>query len=298
MQETVGRRGGLYCYLITPFDDEGAVNHAILERYADEVIEGGADGLTCVASTTEGVYLTEKERFSVVETVCAVAKGRVPVNVGIGALSTKQSILYAQHAQKQGAATLMLEMQTYLPGLDFKAAYRHYADVARSVNVPIRLYNIPHTTHFDFLPDQIAEMSSIEGIDSVKDATGNVDRVRDISHLCGDRFALFCGRHHCALDSYRHGAIGWEGAYVPMLSGDMVTLHRTLRSRDFEKGAELCHRLAPLFTMFRFYGVPQCIKEISSWTDLNLGKPRLPLSELSRSQASNLRRIVSALEIL
>lgn len=58
-RETVGKKGGLYCYLITPFDDQGNVDHAVLERYTDDIITGGADGVTCVASTTEGVYLTE-----------------------------------------------------------------------------------------------------------------------------------------------------------------------------------------------------------------------------------------------
>ena len=70
---TVGRKGGLYCYVMTPYDDAGNVNHDVLERYVNAAIDGGVDGLTCIASTCEGVYLTRDERFAVAETVCGAA---------------------------------------------------------------------------------------------------------------------------------------------------------------------------------------------------------------------------------
>ena len=117
-RETVGKKGGLYCYLITPFDDQGDVDHAVLERYTDDIITGGAEGVTCIASTTEGVFLTEAERLAVVKTVCDTTASRVPVNVAIGDFSTRQVMHWAEHAQTAGASTLMLEMQTYLPDIN------------------------------------------------------------------------------------------------------------------------------------------------------------------------------------
>jgi 4-hydroxy-tetrahydrodipicolinate synthase len=293
--KTIGAKGGLYCYLITPFDHNGAVDHGVLERYVDAIIEGGADGLTCVASTTEGPYLTERERFDVVNTVCATCNGRVPINVGIGALSTTQSLYYSEHAQKAGAATMMLEMQTYLPTISSDAAHQHYQDVANSSDIPLRLYNIPSATRFDMSPAQIAEMMDIEGIDSVKDATGIATRVRDIKNLCGDRFSLYCGLHYVALESYQYGAIGWEGAFHPLFTKDIVTLHRTLRNQDFINGAKLFERLEPLFTFFKYYGVPQSIKAMSSWSNIMLGKPRRPLAELTAAQTAQLKLILTEL---
>jgi 4-hydroxy-tetrahydrodipicolinate synthase len=295
MPKSVGHEGGLFCYLITPFKENGDVNLSALERLVDGVIESGTDGVTCVASTTEGPYLTENERFEIVEKTCEVAVGRVHVDVGIGALSTRQSLHYAEHAEKHGAATFIVEMQTYLPGFEFADAHRHYSEIAKNVGVPLRLYNIPHTTRVDLLPPQIAAMSDIEGIDAVKDATGNSDRVREIKHLCGDRFAIFTGRHHNALESYRHGAIGWEGAFLPIFGDDMVALHKALYRRDFEEGERLYEKLEPLFTLFKYYGVPQCIKKMSSWTDNYLGRPRSPIKELNEQQSNNLKRVLTEL---
>lgn len=293
--QTVGQKGGMYCYIMTPFNNQGDVDHSVLERYVDAVIEDGADGVTCVASTTEGVYLTEAERFSAVETVCNVVAKRVPVNVGVGALSTRQVLHYAEHAQKSGADTLMLEMQTYIMRVSRAATHRHYAEVAGAVDIPIKLYNIPTATRYDCTPDEIADMADIEGIDSVKDASGDATRVRDIKALCGDRFPLYCGLHFVALDSYRYGAIGWEGSFHPLFGPQIVELHRTLMARDFDKGVEQFAKLEPLFHFFNYHGVPQSIKAMSVWSDIQLGTTRRPLSELTAMQTARLKEILRTL---
>jgi 4-hydroxy-tetrahydrodipicolinate synthase len=295
--QTVGQKGGLYCYLITPFDANGRVDHAVLERYTDTIIAGGTDGVTCVASTTEGVYLTERERCAVVETVCKTTAGRVPVNVAVGDLSTRQVMLWADDAQKAGAATLMLEMQTYLPDIRFSDVMRHYEAVADHVEIPIRLYNIPRTTRYDMTPAMIAEMAAIDGIDSVKDATGDAQRVRDIKALTGDRFALYTGLHFVARESYRYGAIGWEAAFHPLFAKDMVTLHRLLRADD-PSGAALYKKMEPLFIFFRYYGVPQCMRAMSAWSNLDLGRPRTPLPNLTSLQATQLRSLMADLDYI
>jgi 4-hydroxy-tetrahydrodipicolinate synthase len=296
-RDTVGKKGGLYCYLITPFDDQGNVDHAGLERYTDGVIADGADGVTCIASTTEGVFLTEAERLAVVKTVCDTAAGRVPVNVAVGDFSTRQVLHWADHAQKAGASTLMLEMQTYLPDINFADVVRHYQDVAESVDVPIRLYNIPRTTRYDMTPKMIAELAVVDGIDSVKDATGDPHRVRDIVALTGDRFALYTGLHFVARESYRYGAIGWEAAFHPLFTQDMVSLHQQLRSGNPE-GQVLYKKMEPLFVFFRHYGVPQCMRAMSKWSGLNLGEPRAPLPRLNDGQSNQLKSLMIDLDYL
>ena len=265
---TVGRKGGMYCYILTPFNTRGDADHAVLEKYVDAVINEGADGVTCVASTTEGVYLTEPERFAVVETVCNTVAKRVPVNVGVGAYSTRQVLHFSEHAQKSGADSLMLEMQIYIKRVSRAAVHQHYADVTTAVDIPIKLYNIPTATGYDCTPDEIADMADIDGIDSVKDASGIATRVRDIKSLCGDRFPLYCGLHFVALDSYRYGALGWEGAFHPLIACPIIELHRTLMTGDFVKGAAQFSRLEPLFQFFNYHGVPQSIKAMSEWTDI------------------------------
>lgn len=298
MTPTATRRGGLYCYVMTPFTQGGDVDFGALDAYVKAIIDAGVNGLTCLASTCEGAYLAEDERFKVAEAVCRAAAGRVMVNIGVGAVSTRQVIRYAKHAEECGATRLMIDMQTYFP-VSFDAAYRHYAQVAEATSLPIRLYNITETTRFDFTPERVAKMGAIPAIDSVKESSGDVTRIRDIRSLCGDRFELFCGFHFMVLDAFRFGAVGWEAGLHPLIADACVALYRALAiERDEAKGRRLYEHLTPLFYFFKYYGVPQTLKAMSAWSNIKLGIPRAPLSPLTDSQTKRLEEILRGLELI
>jgi 4-hydroxy-tetrahydrodipicolinate synthase len=192
----------------------------------------------------------------------------------------------------------MLEMQQYFP-VSFEAVQRHYEAVAAAVPLPIRLYNLPLPTRFDFTPDRIAAMGSISGIQSVKEASGDATRLRDIRSLCGDRYNLHCGLHFQALDGLRFGADGWEVMLHPLIAKRCVELYRALKEDPWSNKAEaMFRRIEPLFHFFRQCGVPQSIKAMSEWTDLKLGKPREPYGELAPNAKARLRQIVKDLDLL
>ncbi len=232
--------GGLHFYVVTPYDEHGDVETGVLDEYLTEIARSGVTGVTCIASTCEGPYLTDAERGLVVDTIGKRIGGRIELNVGVGALSTRQAIEYAQHARDAGATCLMLDMPQYFP-ITFEAAYRHYEAVANVVPLPIRLYNITLPTRFDFTPERVLAMADIAAIHSIKDASGDVTRLRDIRMLCGDRFALHCGLHFQALDGFRLGADGWEVMTHPVITQDLIDLHEALRADPWSprRGAEV-----------------------------------------------------------
>lgn len=290
--------GGLYAYFMTPYNRKGDVDAGLLMEYVTAIIKSGVDGVTCVASTCEGPYLSERERHLVAATVGKAAHGRVRINVGVGAVSTRQAIEYAKQARDAGADSLMVDMQQYF-SITFEDAVRHYEAIAAAVPVPIRLYNITGPTHFDFTPDRLARMTGLRAIASMKESSGDVTRVRDIKALCGDRFTLYCGFHFQALDAFRFGALGWEAGLHPLIATPCVELYRALRADPTSKKAEaLYRRLAPLFHFFRQSGVPQSIKAMSQWTSLKLGRPRAPLADLSPQAKERLKQLLKDLDVL
>lgn len=295
---TPGDGGGLYAYLATPFDANGEVDTGTLREYASVTVDAGVTGVTCLASTCEGPYLSDAERRLVVETVGKAVGGRTRLNAGVGALSTRQAIEFGRQARDAGATCLMLEMQQYFP-ITFEAAYRHYEAVADAIALPIRLYNITLPTRFDFTPDRIAAMGAISAIQSVKEASGDVSRIRDIRALCGNRFKLHCGFHYQAVDGFRYGADGWEVMLHPLIAPHCVELYGMLRADPWSPQAQaLYRRLEPLFYFFKQRGVPQSIKAMSEWSNLKLGKPRAPYAELSHEEKVRLQQIVLELDIL
>ncbi len=274
-------RGGLYSYLATPYDRNGDVNVGVLREYTEQMLASGISGVTCVASTCEGPYLTDAERMLVVETVGRAVDSRLHMNVGIGAFSTRQAIAYAKHAQAFGATSLMLEMPQYFP-VSTDEVVRHYEAVAGAVDLPIRLYNLTLPTRFDFTPELVCRMSSIGAIDSVKEASGDVRRLQEIRLLAGDRFDLYCGFHYQALEGFRLGADGWEVMMHPVIAHHLVRLYELLKADPWScDGALLFTRLQPMFQLFKQFGVPQCIKAISEVTDLKFGVPRAPYPQLN-----------------
>ena len=287
--------GGLYSYLATPFDASGNIDLGLLGEYVRAIVDGGVTGVTCLASTCEGPYLTDEEWAAVANAVGKAVDGRARLNIGVGALSTRQVIRKAQLARDAGATCLMIEMQQYFP-VTFEAAYRHYESVAAAVPLPIRLYNLTAPTHFDFTPDRIARMSGIAAIQSVKEASHDVTRIRDIRALCGDRYNIHCGFHYQVLEGLRMGAVGWEVMLHPLIARPCIELFETLRADPWSIEGEARFRdLQPLFLFFRQCGVPQSIKAMSEWTDLPLGKPREPYGELSPEQKARLKQIVGEL---
>lgn len=294
---TVHDAGGLYSYLATPYDVAGRVDVEVLEEYVERIIASGVTGVTCIASTCEGPYLTAEERTKVLTTVCRAVNGRVAINVGVGAFSTHQVVEYARQAEDLGATSLMVEFQQYFPA-SFDAAYAHYQAIACASSVPIRLYNLTLPTHFDFTPDRILAMSPISQIASVKEASNDVSRLEDIRMLCGNRYTLYCGFHYQALDGFRLGAQGWEVMMHPVIADRLVDLYNVLADDPWGEAAERRYtELQPLFYFFKQYGVPQSIKEISAMTDLKMGEVRAPLPPLATEAKRRLYKIIETLDI-
>jgi 4-hydroxy-tetrahydrodipicolinate synthase len=283
---------GLYCYLATPFDRSGNVDLGQLVEYVSEMLTFEIAGLTCLASTCEGPYLTEEECRTVLNIVGKTVNRRSHLNVGVGAYSTRQTIENARRAQDAGATSLMIEMPQYYP-VRFEDVYRHYAMVAEEVAVPIRLYNLTLATRFDFTPDRLRKMSEIAQITSVKEASGEVSRLKEIRTECADRFALFCGFHYQALEGMRLGADGWEVMMHPLIAGHLAKLYADLRKDPWSAEAEeTFNELEPLFTFFRQHGVPQSIKALSEWTPMRFGNPRSPQRSLDATERAVLRKIL------
>ncbi|MEP1230709.1 MAG: dihydrodipicolinate synthase family protein [Litorimonas sp.] len=291
--------GGAYSYIMTPFTKSGDVDHGVLAEYAERLVASGLSGVTVTASTTEALYLTEAERMATVETVCKAVNGRVVVNVGAGALSTRQSLYFAEHAKDHGADRLIIDVPTYFtPSID--AVYKHFETIGSKVDLPIRIYNISAPTHFDFIPEYAVKMSEIAQIDSIKEATGIPSRTRDAVSIIGDRLQVYCGFHWMLPEAFSYGAVGWEAGMHPIFASKCVELYQAVLDDPYGKAAtEKFDALAPLFYFLKYHGVTQSLKMMSRWTDVKLGEPRPPLEPLPEGlPTQQLRSILSDLGVL
>lgn len=168
---------GTFTALVTPFTPDGdAVDLPALDALVEAQIAGGVTGLVPCGTTGESPTLGDDEQLAVIKRVAAVAAGRVPVLAGTGGFSTKKTISASRAALAAGADGVMVVMPYYnKPSQD--GLREHALAVARSVNCPVVLYNIPGRCVIDLAADTTEKIcESAQNVVGIKDATGNVLR--------------------------------------------------------------------------------------------------------------------------
>lgn len=185
---------GTFTALVTPFDPEGSsVDYDALDRLVDAQIEGGVSGLVPCGTTGEAPTLTEVEQVEVIRRVVARAKGRVPVLAGTGSFSTKKAIAASRAAVEVGADGVMIVMPYYSkPSQD--GMFQYATEVARAVDAPVVLYNVPGRTVADLTTATFERIcDAAKNVVGIKDASGNVLRCQEMMRKLGNRAAVMCG---------------------------------------------------------------------------------------------------------
>lgn len=178
--------------LVTPMLEDGALDYEALERLVEFHVESGTDAIVSVGTTGESPTLDEKEHCEVIRKTVAFARGRVPVIAGTGSNSTREAIELTRCAMKGGADACLLVTPYYNKPTQ-EGLYQHFKKIADDVAIPQILYNVPGRTACDLLPETVARLAKISNIVGIKEATGNLDRARDILDRCGDSLDLYSG---------------------------------------------------------------------------------------------------------
>lgn len=197
---------GVFTVMITPIDADGKVNLPALAAFTDWQIREGVHGLIPLGSTGEFLSLSDQDWDDVARTVIQSAAGRVPVLIGTGAEDTREAVRLSCKAEALGADGVMIIPPFYSTPTDDELV-THYQTIARSISIPIMVYNNPATSNVDMKPELLARIAEIEGCDYVKESTLEVTRIRDIVRLAGDKMTPFGGI--LGFESFVMGAQGW-----------------------------------------------------------------------------------------
>ena len=211
--------------LVTPMMEDGAVDEVSLKRLVEFHIEQGSDALVAVGTTGESATLDEDEHCQVIKFIVDCVAGRIPVIAGTGANCTREAIRLTQKAKQVGADACLLVTPYYNKPTQ-EGLYLHYKAVAEAVDIPQILYNVPGRTACDLLPETVGRLASIPNIVGVKEATGKLERVKQIRDLAGDDFAIYTGDdasscEFCLLGG--NGSITVTGNVAPKLAHEMLT---------------------------------------------------------------------------
>jgi 4-hydroxy-tetrahydrodipicolinate synthase len=211
--------------LVTPMAADGSLDEAALRQLVDFHVENATDAIIAVGTTGESATLDEGEHCHVIRLVVEQAAGRIPVIAGTGANSTAEAIKLTRCAMEAGADACLLVTPYYNKPTQ-EGLYLHFRAVAEAVPIPQILYNVPGRTACDMLPATVERLSHISNIIGIKEATGDLDRARDIMERCGDRLDLYSGDDATAMECILAGAkgdISVTANVVPRMMHDMCT---------------------------------------------------------------------------
>jgi 4-hydroxy-tetrahydrodipicolinate synthase len=193
--------------IITPMTANGDVDEAALEALVAFHLENGTDAIVAVGTTGESATLSYKEHRRVMKRVVDLVAGKIPVIAGTGSNSTAEAIEMTEIAMQDGADACLLVTPYYNKPTQ-EGLYRHFKLIAERVAIPQILYNVPGRTVCDLLPETVERLAGISNIVGIKEATGNLERARDIMQRCGDRLDVYSGDDATAMELILMGGKG------------------------------------------------------------------------------------------
>lgn len=193
--------------IVTPMFPDGAIDWNSLDALVDWHVAEGTDGIVAVGTTGESATLDLDEHLAVIRRVVERAAGRVPVIAGTGSNATREAIEQTLAAKAMGADAALL-VTPYYNKPPQEGLYQHYRAVAEAVDIPQILYNVPGRTGCDLLPVTVARLAQIPNIVGLKEARGELSRIRELLDLHMAGFALYSGDDATACESILMGCHG------------------------------------------------------------------------------------------
>ena len=266
--------------LVTPMHPAGAIDWPTFARLIEYHIESGTAGLGVVGTTGESPTLAVPEHCEVSRFAVEQAGGRIPVVAGTGGNSTHEAIELTVSAAEAGA-DYSLSVTPYYNKPTQQGLFEHFQAVARSVNLPIILYNVPGRTGCDLLNETVVKLSQIDNIVASNDATGDVERGAALIEAVPDGFAVFSGDDATALELMRRGGQGNVSVTANIAAKDMAAMWHRALNQDWEGAAELDARLSGLNELLFIEANPIPVKWAMAQRGMIGEGIRLPLTPLS-----------------
>jgi len=270
---------GSFVALITPFKD-GKVDETAFRSFIEWQITEGSDGLVPCGTTGESPTLSHEEHQKVTEICIEVTDGRIPVIAGAGSNSTEEAISLAQHARTAGADAVLVVTPYYNKPTQ-AGLFAHYKAINDNAKIPIIIYNIPGRSIIDMSVETMADLSKLDYIVGVKDATAQLDRPILTTLACGKDFCQLSGEDGTAIPHLAaggHGCISVTGNILPRQCSEM---QKAWAEGNIKKAMELQELLMPVHAAMFCETSPGPVKYAAELLGLFSSEARLPITEIA-----------------
>ena len=286
---------GIIPPILTPMNSDESVNLDVLREQIERMIEGGVHGLFPFGTNGEGYILSEKEKIQVLEVTIDQVNGRVPVYAGTGCISTADTIRMSKKAQELGADVLSIITPSFALASQ-KELYNHYAEVAKHVDIPIVLYNIPARTGNKLLPETVAKLAKdVDVIMGAKDSSGDWDNLQAYINLTRDLdkgFKVLSGNDSLILPCLKAGGAGGIAGCANVYPHVLASIYDLFKAGKLEEAEVAQESIASFRAIFKYGNPNTVVKKAVSMLGYPVGDCRRPFNYLCDEGVEELRKVL------
>jgi 4-hydroxy-tetrahydrodipicolinate synthase len=283
--------GRLMTAMITPFTESGAVDFEKATELARNLIASGNDGLIITGTTGEGPTLSEDEKLELYR-VTKRAVGGASIVAGTGNYNTAESIHLTREAERCGVDGMLLVVP-YYNNPPQEGLYQHFRAIAEATSLPCILYNVPPRSPRNLDASTIKRLAEIDNIVGVKEASGRLEQFNAVISAMPDDFLVFSGNDsdtHTIMSLGGYGVISVAAHLVAERMKRMVDL---LAEGQTAEAATIHLELLPLVEALFWQPNPMPVRAALNELGFSVGKPRLPLIDLTDVEKERLRSVLA-----
>jgi 4-hydroxy-tetrahydrodipicolinate synthase len=287
---------GIIPAILTPMNDDESINIDMLCQQIERQIEGGVHGLFPFGTNGEGYILNEMEKIEVLEATISQVKGRVPIYAGTGCISTADTIRMSKKAEELGADILSIITPSFALASQ-KELYDHYVEVAKHVDIPIVLYNIPARTGNKLLPETVAKLAKdVDVIMGVKDSSGDWDNLLayiTLTRDLGKDFRVLSGNDSLILPCLKEGGAGGITGCANVYPRVLSSVYDLFLAGKLEEAQAAQDSIATLREVFRYGNPNTIVKTAVALLGYKVGKCRAPFNQVPEEGIEALKKVLA-----
>lgn len=284
--------GGVIPPIVTPVDSEECVEEQGLRHVIEHVIAGGVHGILSLGSNGEFYGLDHEQQERAVSITIDQIAGRVPLYMGIGAITTKECVKLAKMGERLGAQAITILPPMFLTPSE-EELYRHFETISGSTSLPVLLYNNPDRVGNNISANLIDRLADIPNIVGVKDSSGDLTLTAEyIRRTRHKGFRVMAGRDVMILGSLVYGAVGCVASTANIVPSLVVEIYDKYAAGDLPGALEAQFKLAPLRMAFNLASFPVITKEAMNLIGVSVGASILPNTACSDTNRDKLRDIL------
>lgn len=287
---------GVGTAIVTPFTEDG-INLEEFGKLIENQIENGVKAIIVCGTTGESATMSKEEKQTLIDYAIKKVNNRIQVIVGTGSNNTKDTIEMSKLAENAGADGLLIVTPYYNKPTQ-AGLIAHYKAIAEAVNIPIMMYNVPSRTGVNIEPSTCLELSKIDNIVAIKEASGNMPQVKQIDTLCGNNLDIYSGNDDQiipVLSLGGRGVVSVISNIMPKYTSDMLEYYwqgKTAKATSMQ--LEIIDMVNALFCESNPIPAKCALNELG----YDYGTPRLPLLELSEPKKKVLRKVMKKHDLI